>query len=153
MLSSDLIEGESIVLESDMKAVSLTTHRIRQEIRESGRYKLISIMLDQVSSCEINRKSNPVILFLALILLVGGLFTLEKGVSFSGGLSQASGIMFLLSLMFFVIYLLARSQVVSISSASTKIVFSTSGMKKEKCVQFVDKVESTRMDFLGKYLK
>ena len=46
MLSYDLMEGESMVLESDLKSISLTTHRIRQEIKETGRYKLVTIIPD-----------------------------------------------------------------------------------------------------------
>jgi hypothetical protein len=62
-----LLPGEQKLSESSDGTVVLTNYRVRLEEGRRGRYRLVSIMLDQVASCSIETRSYPVLVLLGAV--------------------------------------------------------------------------------------
>lgn len=64
-----LIDNEVNILVSDDKTIVLSSKRIRQENKQWGKLQIKSITLEHVTSCEYDRKSNPICLVVEFVLL------------------------------------------------------------------------------------
>jgi hypothetical protein len=133
-----LINNEIKILESDDKSVTLTSHRIRQENKQWGKMQIKSIMLDHVTSCEYDRKSNPILLIIGLVLLVYG-----AGLTFGGNHGQGEiGLLAIgIGLVLIIFYWITTKKGLIVSSPSLKIIMNTNGMKDDIIKQFIDKLE------------
>lgn len=66
----NLMSGEKLLLESSPRGLVLTSHRIRSIKQGVGTGEVISIMLEELSSCAVERKSEPLLLFIAAFIVV-----------------------------------------------------------------------------------
>lgn len=133
-----LIDNETKLLESDDKSVTLTSHRIRQENKQWGKMQIKSIMLEHVTSCEYDRKSNPMLLIIGLVFLVFG-----AGLAFGGNYGQGEiGLIAIgTGLILVVFYWITIRKGLIVSSPSSKIIMNTNGMKDDNIKLFIDKLE------------
>ncbi len=69
----ETLEGEQMVLEADNKTLILTTHRVRHSAQRGGSARVVSIMLDEVSSCEETHSTYRTLLSLAALAVLAGL--------------------------------------------------------------------------------
>lgn len=127
--------NEQILLESDTGEFVLTTHKVRFKARQFGQASVKSIMLQELTGCEIKYVSKPWLLILAAIALIGGLLignesTVTLGVVVAVGAVAA--------------YFRFRHQAVVLSSPSVKLNLSVKGMSLDSAVEMVDKVESAK---------
>jgi len=138
----NLFKDETILMEGDYKQLTLTTHRIRQENRVWGSVCLVSIMLENVTSCEYVKKSKPMYLIVGILILG---FALYIGGNGGGRETQniAAGIL-LLGAGFIWIYFYTLKRGLFISSASAKIILDTKGMKYENIKLFIEKLEAAK---------
>ncbi|MBL6446094.1 hypothetical protein JMN32_07235 [Fulvivirga sp. 29W222] len=128
----NLFKNESILVKSESEVVVLTTHRLRYQDKK----ELTSIMLKQISSIDIKYTSHPLLIILAVITGLEGIVILSNSETeiailalFSAGILAA-------------LFLSSRKHVVTISSASSRLVFHTKGMGEQSVESFVDKVEA-----------
>jgi hypothetical protein len=136
-----LLTDERIILESDPRALTLTTHRVRYEYNRTGRGEVISIMLEEIASCAIARRSRPLLLIIAAIIFLLALVLAttsqyRSNVFFVGGL--------IVSGLLVVAYSLTKQQVLEIASAGASIQQATASMKMESVVDFIDAVEEAK---------
>ncbi len=129
---------EKILMDGDYKQITLTTHRIRQEKKTWGQVDLVSIMLEQVTSCEYSKKSRPLFLIVGLLTVGLAFYTLSQG---GGDTKEIAGGLVLFGLVFIIIYFFTFKHGLFISSASAKIKLNTKGMKDENIKSFIDKLE------------
>lgn len=136
-----LIINEVKILESDDKSVVLTSHRIRQENKQWGKMQIKSLMLEHITSCEYDRKSNPIFLIIGLIAFVFG-----AGLSFGGGNQQSEmGIISaVIGFVLLIFYWITIRKGLIVSSPSAKIIMNTNGMKDESIKSFIDKLEEAK---------
>jgi hypothetical protein len=143
----NLMTDEKVLMDGDYKQITLTTHRIRQENKLWGQVNLVSIMLEEVTSCEYCKETRPV--FLIIGLLLSGLAILI----FSEGGDEAQYIsdgLLLVGILLISIYFFTIKHGLFISSVSAKIKLNTKGMKYENIKAFIDKLEFAKNDrFLG----
>ncbi|UII26113.1 hypothetical protein LVD15_22850 [Fulvivirga maritima] len=130
----ELWNFENIVTRSESSNLILTTHRIRYQYRK----KITSLMLDQISGIEVGYKSKP--FYLLIAILCGG----AGGIAAMGQYADASIPLFFVALLTLVIYLNSRKHSITVSSASTKIIFFTSGINQEGIRHIVNQIEHTR---------
>ncbi len=136
-----LFEKEEIITESDDKVILLTNRRIRYNSSSWGQAHIVSIMLEKISSIEIHYKSLWLFLVVGVILVTGGVIMGANNNGDAMILGLGAGAVLVL------IYFFTRKHVVSISSDSgTKINFSTNGMKREKLMDFINKIERAKND-------
>jgi hypothetical protein len=130
---------EKMLIESDNNVLVLTTHRVRYDAIGKGsgwadRTELVSIMLEELSSCAITRTSYPLLLLLALAGLVlailvegGSIVGIALAVLFAGG------------------FFLSQRQVLLLtSSGGGKIQINTANMSLQAVREFVDEIESAK---------
>lgn len=131
----DLFENEKIITQSGDKKITLTSHRIIQQGKESGKSYHLSIMLNHITSCENSVNYIDLLLYLAVIAFVSaGYFgATEQGDLFK--IAAGAG------LVFAILFILTRTNVITISSASAKMKINASKMNREKALEFIDKVE------------
>jgi hypothetical protein len=134
----NLMTNEKILMEDDHKQITLTTHRIRQENKSWGHLMLISIMLEEVTSCEYRKKSRPI--FLIIGILLGGFAVFIAGQGGEDAPSISGGLL-LLGLVLIVFYFFTIKRGLFISSATAKIKLNTKGMKDENIKSFINKLE------------
>jgi hypothetical protein len=134
-----LIDNETKILESDDKSIILTSHRIRQESKQWGKMQIKSIMLEHVSSCEYDRKSNPIYLIIGLIAMIFG-----AGLAFGGNQGEIGLIGVAIGFVLLIFYWITIRKGLLVSSSSAKIVMNTNGMKDENIKTFIDKLEEAK---------
>lgn len=134
----NLMIDEKILMDGDNKQITLTTHRVRQENKKWGKLDLISIMLEQVTSCQYSKKSKPIFLIIGFLLF--GLAFIIGSQEGEDGPVIASGIA-LFGLVLIIIYFFTIERGLFISSATAKIKLNTKGMKDENIKLFIDKLE------------
>jgi hypothetical protein len=133
------LPDEIVLVESDNKVLILTTHRLRYDAIGKGggwadRTELVSIMLEELSSCAITRTSYPVLLLLALAGLVLALVVEESAI-----------IGFALAALFAGGFFLSQRQVLLLtSSGGGKIQVNTASMSLQAVRDFVDEVEKAK---------
>jgi hypothetical protein len=133
-----LFPDEQIVLQSSEGSVTLTTHRICYEYKDWGRSYNQNIMLEHITSCENYESSQILFLILGGLCLVGGL------IAASNNNAGAFGTATLIALAFGLFYWLTRRNFVVIASPSTKMQIKVLGMKRERVLDFINKVEQAK---------
>src|SRR5688500_9053460 len=123
---------EKLLIESDNKVLVLTTHRIRYDSIGRGggwadRTELVSILLEEVTSCAITRTSYPMLLWLAL-----------AGLLIAISLDDMTIVGIALTVLFAGGFFMSQRQVLLISSAGNKIQVNTAGMSLQSVREFVD---------------
>lgn len=135
-----MLTGESVLLESDPKGLTLTTHRVRQQVKGSGNSRVTSILLDQVTSCGMTRKSKSWLLVFAVLVFETAVLvavdSFDSEVYLIGGLIVAG--------IFVLAYFANRRQVLYIHSAEGSIIQPAIGMSETSVLDFVDQLESAK---------
>lgn len=136
---SELFHDESIIYQSNNAIVTLTNKRLRYQDKSSSVIEVVSILLQNISAIEVQSRKYPILLVFAAIAALFGIFALsmdmydsiEIGTSFFIG----CGVLILM-------YMFIRRSFVSVHPhGGRKLEFTTSGMKHEKVMEFVNKVE------------
>lgn len=134
-----LMSGEKKILESDKGQLVLTTHRVRYDVSAAGQRKIVSIMLGELCSCELNYQSY-------ILLIILSAFSLLLGVAGStyGAVVLVIGI--IACIVFAAAFFLTKKTILSLSSAGAVINVETKGMKPEMIKEFIDAVESAKFE-------
>ncbi len=137
-----LLTDEKILLEANDGILTLTTHRVRLDQRDSGRSKLVGITLDAVASCGLVTRNVPSLLVIAAGIAAFGLVQFSQG---SGG----TGVFLLLvAAAFIAAYFLTRSSVLAITSAGEAIAVALKGMGHDAVEEFIETLEKAKLDRL-----
>ena len=130
---------EKVLIEADNKVLVLTTHRVRYDAIGKGggwadRTELVSIMLEELSSCAITRTSYPILLLLALVGLILAILVPDQAIV---GLA--------LAVLFAGGFFLSQRQVLLLTSAGGgKIQVNTASMSLQSVREFVDEIEKVK---------
>ncbi len=119
--------------------LELSTHRVRMRQRTNGADDVISIMLDQVASCGVVRRSKPALLGCAAVCVL-----LALVLSQSLGAPSIVLVLGLLAAVLVVSYFFSRLQYLVITSAGETIRVRTSGVGIEDLLGFVDELEAAK---------
>lgn len=142
----NLLPGEKILLQSEDKNVVVTSHRARLGMQTTGFSKVTSIMLDEVSTCEVTSTSKPWLLVAALVIFLIGLYAGTSNNPFSRSDPTAMLGGTIIGLFFAIAYFATRQKVISLRSSSGAINLQTQGMSMENAVVFIDTVEAAKND-------
>jgi hypothetical protein len=129
-----ILPDETRLLSSDDDRLVLTTHRIRFEAKSATFRRVTSLLLEEVSACEIATTSKPWLFVLALLFVLVGLSDGTGRIDFSTP-------SFVIAVLCGVAYLATRRQVISVRSSGGSINVPTRGMGLEKAMDFIDQVE------------
>jgi hypothetical protein len=135
-----LMADEKILLSSNDDELVLTNIRVRLESESFGHARIVSIMLEELASCAITRISHPVFLVIAVICFLGGALIAANGRGNDNAL--IAGIV--LAVVFVLIYLVNRQQVLALASAGATINVNTQGMKLDDVRAFIDRAEAAK---------
>jgi len=136
-----LLKNEAIISTSDDNALTLTTHRVRADFSAGSEAKFTSIMLEHVSSVQLSSRSYPFLIGLAALLVIIGV---AVGSDHSSN-SSAPAILVIAGVVAGIAYFLYKQHTCIIASdGGSRIEFSTSGMKRETLISFLDKIEEAK---------
>jgi len=135
------LPGETILLESDNQNLVLTSHRVRCSMQTMGLAKVTSIMLEELSACEITTTSSPWLFVLALLVFLIGLFANTPSQDSSSTIGGA-----LIALAIVLTYFGTRQRVISLRAAGGAIIVPTKGMDAEVALEFIDTLEAAKND-------
>lgn len=143
-----LLRDEKVLVESDRGKLVLTTHRVRYESRFWGRAEIISIMLEDVCSCQITQTSKPAWMYSACLVWLLALASLVVEPENIGLMSSELHLVFwpavVIGAMMAVVYASSRKQVLSVASAGMSIEVLMQGVGLEVGAQFVDSVAAAK---------
>jgi len=115
------------------------------EDKEWGHSYNITIFLEDISSIEVKYSSLIIALIIAIIAGLFGLMYLVNSQNSYGG-PNFQVISFIISAFFFIIYMVSRTHLVSISSNGGKpLNFKVNGMKKDIIEDFIYKVQEAKI--------
>lgn len=132
-----LLEGERVIVTSDGDKLVLSTHRVRYESRRAGRAELVSIMLEEISSCAVVYRSNVAFVVAAFLAAL---------VAASGRFPDYQIALWVVTVLALVGYYFSRRQVLSLTSAGDSIRVPTVGMKFDAVKEFIDSVEAAKSE-------
>ena len=132
----EMLPGERQVRASSDGAVVLTSQRVRLD--QGGEF--ISICLDQVASCSLGTRSYPVLLVLAAVVWLGSFQFAGEQVGTPAFLVGA-----LIGVLIVGLYVMSRTQVITIATAGETLRIRTRGLTRAACVQFIDDLERARL--------
>ena len=133
-----MLPGETILLQSNNDQLILTTHRVRYNVKEIGQEMLSSIMLEELTICQLTSTSKPLLLILAGIVFILGLAmnNSRNNESAIGGL--------VIALVLVIAYVGTRRGIIALRAAGGAIEAPTAGMSMDIAKQFIDAVEAAK---------
>lgn len=143
-----LFPTEEVIVTSNENKIILTNHRMQMTDSRLGQSFTISIFLEDISSMETKYKSHIILIGLAVLSVLGGLYLSGK----NGGSDALTGGV-VLGAIFFAIWWFTRKHIISIASdGGSAMNFEVEGMGQEKVNEFIDNVslaKLTRVNQLG----
>lgn len=135
----NLLPGEILLQQSNNNAFVLTSHRVRLEAQTTGLSKVTSIMLEELSACEITTVSKPWLLVAALVVFILGLV-------YGNSSREPTGIIggIVVAVLLVAAYFGSRQGVISLRSSGGAINASTTGLTLEASKSFIDAVEAAK---------
>lgn len=139
-----LFPDEKIITESDGKVITLTTHRVCLEEKSGGRLSYKHIMLEHVTSTEVDGVNYYFLLWIAALALLAGVYLQGK--------EEDSAMIFFGAGVFSVVaFFITRQYTIMIGSASTKMKVNATNMSKDTISAFLNKIEAAQNE-RAKYL-
>ncbi len=135
--------GETVILTTNDDILTLTNRRVRLKQSVAGQDNVVSMTLDAVSSCGLIMRSRPLLLALAVLAVLFGIWRLSANPyeRDTGYLALVGGAALLAAYVFF------RSAVLRIASAGESIFVSARGMKRDQLLDFIDSVEAAKIKY------
>ncbi len=134
-----LIDGEVKILESDNGELVLTTHRVRLDTKSLGKRKITSMLLQELSSCELSHRSYPILLLIAVIGVV---------IAVAGGNPDAIGAGAIIAIISLISFFVTRKQALCLATAGAPIIVETKGMNPDYVKNFIDETEIAKSKIL-----
>lgn len=129
-----LIDGEQVVLESNERRLVLTTHRLRYLNEEN---KLYSVMLEEISSCQIWHSHHPGLIVFALIVLVTSLVLTRFG--------EAIIVLgFCVFLFLLILYLVNRKSILTVTFSGGCLNMPIKRLSFKQIEEFIDELEKAK---------
>ena len=129
-----LLNNEQVITQSNWNAITLTNLRLRYSDSQWGKAHIVSLLLEKISSIEINYRSKTIFVILAI---AGGLIAEANGKGEFIGIGIGAGAVLI------ILYLFSRKHYLTISSdGGGKIHFHTKGIKREKVLDFINQLEN-----------
>jgi hypothetical protein len=136
-----LLANEKMIIETDERELVLTSHRVRYHVTSMGNAEFMSIMLDEVASCGIVKKTKPLLIVLAAIFALMGLYAYVN-------VSHNAAIMFIvIAAVLGVAYFGSIRKLLEIGSAGSSILVNVSKMNLNQIIEFVDELESAKNSY------
>lgn len=138
-----LLTNEQEITSSNENKIVLTNYRVTLNERYGGVDTTIIIFLENISSLEMHKKTNPLFLLLGILGLIIGIF-----LSFNGEFRGAPIVAFSLiaGLVFLGLYWFSRRHLVSIkSNGGTALEFEIAKMSQVDVEEFLFKVQEAKL--------
>lgn len=137
----DIFPGERLLLESDNGKLLLTSHRVRFTMNTWSISRFTSIMLEQITSCEITVLSYPRLLALALLYLGVTIYARAafSSLPFLFGIDDL-----ILPAILVLIYFATRRKVISLHSAGASIRIPITRMNAGTAMEFISTLETAK---------
>lgn len=131
MKQNSLLENEKIIITSGDGSATLSNFRIQYSDKKWGKAYTLSMLLKNISTVEINYKSNRLLLIIAGLIFFGGLIIGEQ-------LFISTTISVLLTLFF----LITRRHYITIASnGGARMNLLVKGMKSKNVLNFLNQIE------------
>lgn len=130
------LPGERLLLDLHDGAFLLTTHRLRHRNEGVGAASLVSIMLEEVASCSLTRRTKPWLLAFAFATLALGVLAAEK----KGGFWSAV----VVAAIFVVGYMATRRTVLAVASAGEQILLDVGSTPIDTLTRVINQVEAAK---------
>lgn len=133
------LQGERMLLEANNKVFTLTTHRVRYAVAGRGQARVVSLMLEAVTTCELTHTTYPLVLAVAALFLVGGALISNNSSDSSpliGGL--------LIAAVLVTVYFVTRRQVLRVASPSSHFDLLLTGMSLDNATAVIDSIQQAQ---------
>lgn len=126
--------------------VILTDHRIYMNEYKWGHSSFTSIFLEDISSIQRKYRSKIVLLLIAALFFLAGIYFMSAD-SYRYEKSEISGRIFVVGVIFVLVWLFTRKNVVCIASdGNSALEFETSGISDDKLDGFIHEVSIAKQN-------
>lgn len=129
------LTNEKAIIETDGNVLVLTSHRVRYNATAMSTSDFMSIMLEEVASCGIVKKTRPILLVIAVGFAILALYVWSKS-----SVNAIAGPMIMAGIFGLAYYLTIR-KMLEIASAGSSILVNVSKMGMTQIIEFVDELE------------
>lgn len=138
-----LLRDEAVLVSLADGALVLTTHRVRRTHTESGFSFVTSLMLEDVTSCEVSAESQPALLAAAAISVLAGLFLgalvrekLQIILAITAGLIMGASLV--------AAYFSGRRSTIEVKTPSGEATLNIKGIPSDAITTFMDALDSAK---------
>jgi len=130
------LPGERLLLELHDGDFTLTTHRLRHRSERIGGSSIVSIMLEELTSCSLTRRTKPWLLAMAFAMFVLGVLAVGRQDSFWGGAIAA--------VVFVVAYMTTRRTVLAFASSGERVLIDVGSTPIDAVTRIINQVEAAK---------
>jgi len=138
-LELQMLPDERELLTADTGQLKLSTHRLRLRVSHWGSDYFISLMLENIASCQAVYRSVPILLLLGGLGILGALLV---------GKSEPRLMLLVAGIVLFILYFFTKKMVLRFNSAGDILTVGADGMSMDVAVEFIDAVEQARFDYI-----
>ena len=145
---SDKFVNEEII--SSNEEIVLSSHRIRQYVESTSITTFKSFLLENITSCKVEKSITWKLLIIAILLGFLGFMGILKtdSMDYDNNAKEIFGItsvaIIFIALFFLIRFFLSYKRTLTISTSSDSITSSIAGLKFDDVVDFVNKIERIR---------
>jgi len=136
----NLMNDEQILMQSKNNETVLTTHRIRQDKNNSD-VGLTSIMLEDVTSCEVKKEFHKIFIYIIISLLI---IAIIAGAALNREATGLIRTILLIDIVLLIIFFATSKKGLFVSSPTAKIFLNSKGQDKEVIKSFIELLENAK---------
>lgn len=135
-----LMHNERILMETNPKGLMLTTHRVRSTRKSMAEIEVVSVMLEEVTSCAVKQSGSLALLYTcatcAIVAAISMIIPRPSG--------AVTGVMFGAMVLSGVLYLMSRRKLLRIDAGVRAIEWGLGTLAPNAAVEFIDAVEQAK---------
>jgi hypothetical protein len=120
---------------------TLTTHRLRRDSKRAGYARVVSIMLEKISSCSLTRTSHPLLLLLSVLCLAAAVAMYQYG---RANLLVPVALACAGVLLLVITHMTRDTQLIFTSDGGERVRANVAGSGVDAAKQFIDRVEDAK---------
>jgi hypothetical protein len=142
-LGIQFIQGEKEIMVADESKVTLTNYRLRYAASGSGDTHISSILLEQICGITYQKKSNPLLLQIGLILVGAALLAFNTSSNSTGAIGGVA--MVAIGIALIIRYYSGIKKGLYVNAAGMTMFIPVNGVQEDNILKFINTIENAKV--------